>query len=140
LAVGAALMAVVATGLGAWSFWPGHRPAVVKTPFSVIMDCEHYNLKTGRVLMKLTVTSRVAHPLRFRGHVIVAIRRILSGDNWARYAHVSANTPLTTIQRARRSRGRRAHVRFCSTARRRTWSSAAVRSTRTLRASPRNGF
>jgi hypothetical protein len=89
------------------------------------MDCEHYNLKTGRVLMKLTVTSRVAHPLRFRGHVIVAIRRILSGDNWARYAHVSANTPLTTIQRGQtftwstRSRpvllhGSTAHLEFGS--------------------------
>jgi hypothetical protein len=97
--VGAALIAAVVTGLGAWSLWPGNRPAAIKTPFSVIVDCERFNMKTGRVLMKLTVTSRVAHPLRFQGHVTVAIRRILSGDNWVRYAYVSADTPLTTIRR-----------------------------------------
>jgi hypothetical protein len=54
-------------------------------------------LTAVRVAFTLTITSRVATPLRFRGHTIVAIRRVFSPAHWVRYGYVSAKSPLTTI-------------------------------------------
>jgi hypothetical protein len=67
----------------------------------VDVACLSYNAKTGRIPIRLTVSSHVSAPLRFQGHVTVVIRRIRHGGDpahdWVRYRHVDAETPLLTI-------------------------------------------
>jgi hypothetical protein len=98
--VGGGVVAVLAIGLTALALWPRHRSSFSE-PFSASIDCARYDARTGRIPIRLTVTSRVSRPLRFQGHVVVAIRRIRPGGNaahnWVRYAYVDAESPLTTI-------------------------------------------
>jgi hypothetical protein len=95
-----ALVAALAIGLAGFFLWP-RQQAVASVPYAVDLSCMNYNAKTGRVPITLTVTSHVSAPLRFRGHITIAIRRIRPGadpaHNWVRYRYVDAVTPLVTI-------------------------------------------
>ncbi len=100
MAAGAALVAVLAVGLAGFFLWP-RQAAVAAVPYSVDIGCMAYNAKTGLVPITLTVTSHVSAPLRFQGHITVAIRRVRPGGDpahdWVRYRDVDAETPLVTI-------------------------------------------
>jgi hypothetical protein len=100
MAACSALVAVLAVGLAGFFLWP-RQDAVAAVPYSVDVGCMHFDAKTGRVPITLTVTNQLSAPLRFRGHIIVAIRRIQAGGspahNWVRYRYVHARTPLLTI-------------------------------------------
>jgi hypothetical protein len=100
MATGSALVAVLALGFAGFLLWPQHQ-AVASAPYSVDVGCTTLNAKTGRVPITLTATSHAATPLRFQGHIRIAIRRIRAGGDpahdWVRYRYVDAGTPLVTI-------------------------------------------
>ena len=80
MAACSALVAVLAVGLAGFFLWP-RQDAVAAVPYSVDVGCMHFDAKTGRVPITLTVTNQLSAPLRFRGHIIVAIRRIQAGGS-----------------------------------------------------------
>jgi hypothetical protein len=96
------IAALVALGAWGYSTTRGSGIPIYHPPYRGFADCMRYSSKTGRTPLRLVVKNITKHPLRFRGHVIAAIRENLpttqdGRHHWRRIAYLGVQTPLVTI-------------------------------------------
>ena len=90
--VGILIVLAVIAAFGIWGYSTTRGNGISADPYRVEMDCMRYSKKTGRVTMRLVVQNITTQPLRFRGYVVVTIRK-----HRRPYATARTQTPLLTI-------------------------------------------